>query len=100
MTARKTPATGKVVPIRTKAVAEADDIVNAVRARTARANAEVSASLKELLQICNQRHTRRCQDLLPISEAMDRGLLDDWIEIGQQLLAKQGRNRRATGGSQ
>lgn len=47
--------------------------------------------MQELLAVTGQLHRERAEELVPIGFAMDRSMLDEFIEIGQRMLGSRGR---------
>ena len=87
---RAKPAPSNVVPLRAR-TETTEDIVRAVQGKSARVGQDITRQLQELVAFANAQHRTRAEALFPIGVEMNRDTLDDWIEIGQRMLAQQGR---------
>ncbi len=83
-------AAGNIVPLRAPIETTAD-IVADVQAKARLAKDKVRRSLANAIAALEEQHRARVHECLPIGFAMDRGTLDDWIEIGQRMLGKNPR---------
>ncbi len=64
-----------------------DAIVADVMGRSRRQEEEITRRLQECVAVFKARHRERANELLPIALKMDRPTLDNFIEIGQRMLA-------------
>jgi hypothetical protein len=88
---RKGPAQiGDVAPVG-PSKQTTEDIVNSVRDKSRKQAEKTSALLQDLCRITDQRHRKHAQKCVEIGYAMCRPELDDWIEIGERMLANGGR---------
>ena len=90
-TRRNPPAqVGNVVFLHPAKEAE-QDIIRCLQKRNRQRESQIAAGLSPAVATLDGRHREYAQECAALGYAMCRSTLDDWIEIGERMLAAQGR---------